>query len=706
MKGLGVARTVRRVFAVGLPLLIGMPLASAAVEPGWVAAEFERRGHPSYQLVVDAREADALVQPGSGWRRTGAVLHAHGYPEGDFNVPVCRVSQGDTVAYAVGSGGCPQVANAYGVPVPNVFYLAKAGAGGACASGERVWSLPHPSNPSLHARIGVGEPVPGMGVAKSQLVWGLCAPKTSRMRRMEAARLLDQATFGATPSAIDAVVSAAGVRRWVADQMALPATRYTQHPTYYRPNGFFDPNCTFSLADGTQAPPAVHRCAVETFSPELVQREFFWQATESADQLRQRVAWAWSQLFVVSSVKEGMAYGMADYQQRLRDLAFGRFEDLLYMVSTHPMMGRMLDNMGNAKASGSRGPNENFARELLQLFTTGTVRLNADGSPVLGADGLPAPLYAQDTVSEMARAVTGWVEAPSSPPEGRMRGNLRDPMVPNANNHDTGSKRLFGGELVIPSGLDAEAELRRVVRFLAEHPNTAVSVSRYLVQRLVTSNPSGAYLERVVGAFRNNGNGVVGDLGAVVTAILLDPEARGAVRPEEHYGRLRDNVQRYVGLLRAIDARGFKGQEVQLPWTMNASPFNAPSVFGFFLADHQVVPGLLGPEFNANRVSTVLDWASKSSSLVAQDIQNWNGSTPVAGSSSVSGYVTMAGNVGMLIDHLNMTYAAGSMSAAMNDAMVSMLADFRPWNSTPDQEFLARSALFLFFNSAQYHVQR
>jgi len=259
---------------------------------------------------------------------------------------------------------------------------------------------------------------------------------------------------------------------------------------------------------------------------------------------------------------------------------------------------------------------------------------------------------------------------------------------------------------MIPAGLGAEAEMRLVVKFLAEHPTTAVFISRYLIQRLVTSNPSGAYVERVVGTFRNNGGGVVGDMRAVVTAILLDPEARGALRPEENYGRLRDNVQRYVGLLRAINARGFKGPQVQLPWSMNANPFNAPSVFGYFLAEHQLAPGLYGPEFNANRASTVLDWAGWSSQLVAEDMQNWRADPPIDGRSDVSGYVALASNVAGLIDHLNMTFAAGSMSPAMLDAMSSMVGDFRPWGGPPTQEYVARSALFVFFNSAQYHVQR
>ena len=679
---------------------------SQAGEPTWFATEYESRTSSAFRFARDVTEASALEAANSGWRRSGAVVYGHADPDGDFNVPVCRATVGGVAGYAIGSANCPKAEAPSYVRINEVFFLAKASASGSCGNNTPVWMLMHPQEKSLVSRIGMGEIFPGMGVPKSRAVWGLCAPKTTRMQRMDAARLLDQATFGPTAATIDRVIALGGAERWIAEQLALPATRYTQYPTYYRLSTGIDPTCTYTLADGTQAPPAATECARTTFQPELVQREFFWQATEGTDQLRQRAAWAWSQLFVVSGMKEGMAYGMADYQQQLRDRAFSRFEELLYTVATHPMMGRMLDNMGNAKASGPRVPNENFARELLQLFTTGTVRLNPDGSPVLGADGQPVALYTQETISELARALTGWVEAPSTPPEGRRSSNLRDPMVVNSNNHDTGSKRLFGGELVIPSGLDTETEMRRVTRFLAEHPNTAVFISKYLIQRLVTSNPSGAYIERVSGVFRNNGNGVVGDMRAVFTAILLDPEARGAYRPEESYGRLRDNVQRYVGLLRAIETRNFKDGNVQLPWTMNASPFNAPTVFGFFLADYEVDVGLYGPEFNANRMSTVLDWAGRSAQLLAQDIQNWNFNPPVQGSSSAAAYIAMANDVAGLVDHLNMTFAAGSIHPSMTSSLSSMLSSFRPWGGSPSMEFLARSALFAFFNSAQYHVQR
>ena len=700
---------MRRHLGIFLPLAGAVLLAGAgsaqAGEPTWSAVEYESRATLEYRFARDLSEAGALEPAHSGWRRTGAVIHAYADPEGEFTVPVCRASAGAHMGFAIGAADCPKAAAPSYVRANEVFFLAKANAAGSCGTNAPVWLLRHSQDKSLVARIGVGAIAPGMGVPKSGVVWGLCAPKTARMQRMDAARLLDQGTFGPTAALVDRVASL-GAERWIAEQLSLPATRYTQYATYYRPTNFFDANCTYNLADGTPAPNAAQQCARQTFGPELVQREFFWQATEGADQLRQRVAWAWSQLFVVSGVKEGMAYGMADYQQRLRDMAFSRFDELLYMVATHPMMGRMLDNLGNSKASGPRVPNENFARELLQLFTTGTVRLNPDGSPVLGADGQPVALYSQETISELARALTGWVEAPSTPPEGRRPGNLRDAMVVNSNNHDTGSKRLFGGELVIPAGLDAETEMRRVTRFLAEHPNTSVFISRYLIQRLVTSNPSGAYLERVSGVFRNNGNGVVGDLRAVVTAILLDPEARGASRPEESYGRLRDNVQRYVGLLRAIETRNFKDANVQLPWTMNASPFNAPTVFGFFLADYEVDTGLYGPEFNANRMSTVLDWAGRSAQLLAQDIQNWNFDPPVQGSSSVARYVAMGGDIPGLLDELNMTFAGGSVSPVMLGAMSSMLSSFRPWGGSASTEFVARSALFTFFNSAQYHVQR
>lgn len=232
------------------------------------------------------------------------------------------------------------------------------------------------------------------------------------------------------------------------------------------------------------------------------------------------MAFALSQILVVSrygGVLSGKPAGLANYYDVLVKNAFGNYRDLLFEVATHPVMGNYLSMMGSAKENPSTGalPDENFARELMQLFTLGLYKLNMDGSTVVDNNtGRPIPSYTQNDVQELARALTGWKSSDV---------DFVEPMQVINKLHDSGEKKIL--DTTLPAGLTGQEELSRVIDILMSHPNIAPFVSKRLIQRFVTSNPSPEYVTRISTVFNDNGKGIKGDLSAVMKAILLDEEA-------------------------------------------------------------------------------------------------------------------------------------------------------------------------------------
>ncbi|NJR71947.1 MAG: DUF1800 domain-containing protein [Gammaproteobacteria bacterium] len=242
--------------------------------------------------------------------------------------------------------------------------------------------------------------------------------------------------------------------------------------------------------------------------------------------MRQRVAFALSQILVTSGADSSlMPYGMARYQQLMLDYAFGNYKDLLYAVTLSPVMGDYLNMANSNKPDPARGisANENYAREIMQLFSIGLYDLNLDGTLKKDASGNPIPSYSQTTVENLARVFTGWTYA-SANGTPAVRNNpsyYEQPMQAVASNHDTGSKTLIRG-FIIPASQSAALDLSMALDHLIAHPNVAPFISKQLIQRLVTSDPHPAYVARVAAVFNNNGQGIKGDLKAVVRAILLD----------------------------------------------------------------------------------------------------------------------------------------------------------------------------------------
>src|SRR6185503_8894913 len=393
-------------------------------------------------------------------------------------------------------------------------------------------------------------------------------PFTGPASETDTVRFLEQASWGPTPAEI-ARVKAMGFKAYLDEQFSLSPANAAKGSNY--------PDLTFPLDDSSQQCPtslpsnpnynqAV--CLRDNYTIYPVHRNFFSNALYGNDQLRQRVAFALHQILVVSANSEvNRPSWMTPYLQALDRNAFGSYRTLLNEITLTPAMGEFLDMRLSTRTS----PNENFGREVLQLFSIGTDVLNLDGTPQRDAQGNPLATYTQADVNEFTRVFTGWNFNVAI---GAGITNYRDPMVPRGGqNHDAGAKTLLNGFTIAacssPNGTAniacAQSDMTAVMNHLANHPNVGPFLSKQLIQHLVTSNPSPAYVERVAKVFNNDCSGlypqgctnVRGNLKLVVQAILLDPEARGDVKTDPNYGKLREPAQYIIGFLRAFNVKSF-----------------------------------------------------------------------------------------------------------------------------------------------------
>jgi len=423
----------------------------------------------------------------------------------------------------------------------------------------------------------------------------------------EAVRFLAQSSFGPTRASVARVMQI-GIRRALDEQFETPTTGYGALPAV----PIAQPaSCT---GDGNPTSAATI-CARDNYSIFPVQRMFYANATGGADQLRQRVAFALSQITVVSALDLRFAYAMAGYQQLLLDHAFGNYRDILYEVTLSPVMGHYLDMVNNDKANPARGtkPNENYARELLQLFSVGLTRLHRDGTPVR-VGGQPVPTYDQAVIDDLARVFTGWTypPMPGATTAGHNPPYFSGRMVAVESNHDSGVKTILGGR-VLPAGQTAAKDLNDAIDTLFNDPNVGPFVATRLIQHLVTSNPSPAYVARVAAAFDGRSEDdrhrtARGDMQAVLRAVLLDPEARRAGAIDPRYGKLQEPALFAVSALRALGGRSDGVYLRNVVGALGQDVFSAPSVFSFYPPAYPL-PGsatLLGPEFAIFSTSTAI----------------------------------------------------------------------------------------------------
>jgi uncharacterized protein (DUF1800 family) len=485
-------------------------------------------------------------------------------------------------------------------------------------------------------------------------------------------------------------------------------------------------------------------CLRDNYSLYPLQKQFMTNALTQSDQLRQRVSWAMHKFIVVGGqqLNSNQTFWYAPYLQTIDRNAFGNFRAMLYEITLNPGMGEYLNMRGNSVVNRANPtPNENYAREIMQLFSIGVDTLNQDGTPVLDAQGNRVPTYDQTTIANLARVFTGWDLAANkvwSVDGTTAVANYLDPMVPNANvgRYDIAQKTLLtdirsSSPVVVPAcgnctgntspvnlantQLYAQNELNLAIDNLFYHPNTGPYVCTQLIHQLVTSNPSPTYVGRCAAAFANNGSGVRGDLKAVITAILLDPEARGDVKTDPNYGHLREPVLLMTHLMRAFNAVTDGVLVTNSPNSYSAplgqSVFNPPTVFSYFPADYGL-PGtsLVGPEFGILDTSTTYQRTNFMNTLF---LANSGLGIPANGANRPSGtqinyssYQALATNPQQLVDSLNAKLMHGAMSQAMNANIVATVTAITNANATTQAQQRTQTAIYLVATSAQYQVER
>lgn len=462
-----------------------------------------------------------------------------------------------------------------------------------------------------------------------------------------AARFLDQAAWGPTPSSI-AELQQVGIDAWLDAQFSMNVSDLPDQPVL---NSLGTSN--------TDLTP--------------VQRAFFVNALYEPDQLRQRVAFALSQMWVVSGVGVPPAYANPPYWRILRDNAFSNYRDIIHAMTLSPAMGSYLNMANNNKANPTKGTaaNENYARELMQLFTLGLTQLNPDGSPVLDTTGNAVPTYTQAIVTSLAKALTGWTYPPAPGATAATSGNnpafFVGEMYAVEKNHDTTSKSIFGN-ITIPAGQTAEQDLQSVIDALMQQGTMAPFVCTQLIQHLVTSNPSPAYVQRCSSAFADDGEGVQGDMKAVVSEILTDSEARAYDNPgnivDPNFGHMREPVVFLANLLRGLNATlTTSSAPYSTTNALGQNLFYPPTVFSYFSPLYRLESGALAPEFQIYTTQTAANRADTVNSLLYGKLDS---GTSVNLSPFVQA-VPASGDLDNLMNLVNSFFLHGSMSSDLNN---------------------------------------
>jgi uncharacterized protein (DUF1800 family) len=481
---------------------------------------------------------------------------------------------------------------------------------------------------------------------------------------------------------------------WINEQMAIPASSHLE----------------VMRADFRAFPPTNPRPRINNSNRQIA----WWQLSLTApDQLRQRVAFALSEIFVVSDVNDALANnaeGAANYYDMLARDAFGNFRQLLEDVTLHPIMGAYLSHLKSAKGDEKRGTSadENYAREVMQLFTIGLNELQPDGTYRLGKNGRPIATYDQSTIVETAKIFTGWgFYSPEPKPNFfGARANFIQPMMLYPEQHDDGPKTIVGGSK-IPPKQGGVADLRITLDTLFNHPNTGPFICRQLIQRLVTSNPSPGYVYRVSQVFAHNAHGERGDLGAVIRAILLDYEARSPdVLHNFGYGKMKEPLLLATALLRAFDATSSNGR-YHFPnpeGSLGEAPLRSPTVFNFYEPNY-VLPGplaaagLYAPEYQILTDTTAIS--------IPNQLRNFIHTPPKPNENALvlklDPLVSLAQTPNDLIDYLDLVFCAGTLPPKARAVITETLIHLPPAISDLER---ARTALDLVVTSPEAAVQR
>ncbi|GAA5175164.1 DUF1800 family protein [Niveibacterium umoris] len=517
--------------------------------------------------------------------------------------------------------------------------------------------------------------------------------------REDAVRFLTQATFGLKQvGEIDTLVST-GYERWLWDQFHTDAASH------------------LAYLDAQKARETDKDHPAGQYTEEMSYEAVWQQWLRGPDQLRARVAFALSEILVISNIAPDLnPLAMSSYMDMLNRNAFGNYRTLLEDVTLHPAMGYYLNMLRSEKEDPDRGthPNENYAREVLQLFSIGLVKLNPDGSVQLGAGGKPIPTYGQDEIAGFAKAFSGWsfAGADTANPDSFEDGNENwtQPMKAWPAKHSSAEKLLLNGQK-LPAGQTPEQDMKGALDAIFQHPNVGPFIGRQLIQRLVTSNPSPAYIQRVADVFANDGSGVRGNLKAVVRAILLDPEARDPARAADgRFGKQREPVIRFANYLRATNAASASGSNRihYLDSADNAlgqSPLLSPSVFNFFSPNYRqpgriAAAGLYSPEFQITTETSVVGSLNFFSGLVNDGGYGWE--EPHRLKMNYAPLEALAGDPAALAERLNWLLYAGAMSADTRALLVATVAAL----DAADKTARVKAALILTAISPDYVIQK
>ncbi|MFO1305474.1 MAG: DUF1800 family protein [Burkholderiales bacterium] len=696
--------TQRRIAAASVgALVLAWSASAAALEPTAQAIEYYNASLNHYFITAFPEEA-AMLDSGTavkGWTRTGVTFNVWRTADDDPTaVPVCRFFGTPGVGpnshfYTADAAECATVKANPNWTYEAIAFHVEVPQGGACKPGtEAIYRSFYPgANVSQSNHRFLPDLTMHQKMASSSTLEGvvMCAPLSSSQKQADAVRLLEQSTFGPTDAAV-AHVLAVGTEAFLDEQFAASGSRYTS--AKYVPAGGAVGYCP------TDPDPT---CVRDYYSLFQLQNDFFRNAIAGSDQLRQRVAFALSQIFVTSGLDINEAYGMAGYQQIFLDNAFGNYEALMTRVTLSSVMGDYLNMVNNDKPAAGTNPNENYARELLQLFSIGLWELKPDGALLLDAKGQPIPTYDQSTVEGFAHVFTGWTYPliPGTNQRPHNPKNFLGDMVTVAANHDTGAKQLLN-DAVAPAGLAMDADLANAIRNVFLNPSIAPFVSRQLIQKLVTGDPSPQYVARVASVFVNNGQGVRGDMKAVVRAVLTDPEARGAVKLDPAYGKLREPVLYVTAAARAANAKSDGVYFGPAASNLGQNLFYSPSVFNYYPPDY-VVPGttLIGPEFALQNASTYINrdnFANQLAFGTIAPLATYPGATGTQ--PDWSALTAVAGSATALVDKLDALLLHGTMTPTMRTGLANAI------NATTDPLTRAKNAYYLVITSSDYQVER
>jgi uncharacterized protein (DUF1800 family) len=516
------------------------------------------------------------------------------------------------------------------------------------------------------ATFAVAALLPGFCLAQDNS-WGLSTRAINR--------ILEQGTWGPTLT-LPATLQHQGFDAWFAEQVNAPISSYPDQPM-------------------------LDSAGKNNNNLQPVQSVFFQNALNGPDQLRQRVSFALSEIWVVSDLG-GVVYAAAfpPLFNLFQNDAFANYEQIMRDISLNPAMGRYLNMVNNDKGNTAKGtaPNENYAREIMQLFTLGLTQLNMDGSPVVDGNGNRIPTYTQTTVTTLAKAFTGWTypPMPGAVTRGHNPAYYLGAMAPVQINHDTTEKDLFPG-FTLSVGGTAEQDLNGAIHAIFMQPSLPPFVSKQLIQHLTTSNPSAAYIQRVASVFADNGSGVRGDMQSVIYAILTDPEARTGddvtVADAPGYGHMREPILFVLNLLRGLGGSVSSTSNVSnFAAQLGQTLFYSPSVFSFFSPQYRTPDGTLAPEFQIYSTQSAVNRANLVNSAI------YVGHFDIGTTFSIAPYIAAASNQDSLTALINTVFFHEDMSDSLKNAVNQAASAV----TAPSDK--AKAALYIALTSGEYQI--